>query len=443
MVKIKKYIKQHPYFSQILICLIVGLIVSIPVAIFYMVRDIVSYHNSFGESIASFFVGGMVFMVICFIFLYPFVVTVYQVIRLIMAIKAMKNKDADSNLQDGERIASMLYDLFVIFTGIVLEMTLLMVINSVNFMADWYVQLSNAEIHTPINSENLATFFVIGAMYTVGMIVLALTPRKRPPLITVLSISGMYMGIIEAVVFTVQIMGIHTIRDSGEVYSLFNYNLLFTLLLPINLILIMLRMLFIEISAYKPDDERMSKIDNVPVLGALNRMLNNSKNWPLAAFILMIPMLGIIIAILALAGQAPNSAIKAFTETADYTLSTKIPPQNIYYDEHYLCTVAAGGHEKVVKPIRMGKRHGHDVVVNRQLMIANAFEQILEEKTPKFHRAVRDFYDTYGFPIARLIKSKYVADAIWIIMKPLEWIFLFVIYMVDVNPEDRIASQYL
>ena len=52
-------------------------------------------------------------------------------------------------------------------------------------------------------------------------------------------------------------------------------------------------------------------------------------------------------------------------------------------------------------------------------------------------------YDRYGFPIARLIKSKYVADIIWFIMKPLEWFFLFVIYLVDEYPEDRIARQYL
>ncbi|MFX3822726.1 DUF6688 family protein [Streptococcus suis] len=35
------------------------------------------------------------------------------------------------------------------------------------------------------------------------------------------------------------------------------------------------------------------------------------------------------------------------------------------------------GHRKVVKPIRMGERHGHRVLVNRQLQIENAFEQIL------------------------------------------------------------------
>ncbi len=113
-----------------------------------------------------------------------------------------------------------------------------------------------------------------------------------------------------------------------------------------------------------------------------------------------------------------------------------------YYDEHYLCTVAAGGDRRIVKPIRMGIRHGHPVVVNRQLCVANAFEQILEERTPRFHKAVRSFYDTYGFPVAGLIKTKKAADAVYLIMKPLEWIFLIVLYLTDVNPEDRIALQY-
>ena len=96
----------------------------------------------------------------------------------------------------------------------------------------------------------------------------------------------------------------------------------------------------------------------------------------------------------------------------------------------------------MVKPIRLGMRHGHQVVVNRQLCIANAFEQILEEKTPGFHKALRHFYDTYGYPIARKIHSKWVADLVYFIMKPLEWLFLIVLYLVDVRPENRIAVQY-
>ncbi len=171
-------------------------------------------------------------------------------------------------------------------------------------------------------------------------------------------------------------------------------------------------------------------------------MLKDAKRWPAIALIMTIPLLGILICILMIFGQAPDAAIKAFTETADFRLSQKIPPQQLYYDEHYLCTVAAGGDAKIVKPLRMGIRHGHPVVVNRQLCIANAFEQVLEERTPKFHKLVRSVYDTYGFPVARLIRTKRAADIVYFIMKPLEWAFLVILYMSDVNPEDRIAMQY-
>ena len=155
-------------------------------------------------------------------------------------------------------------------------------------------------------------------------------------------------------------------------------------------------------------------------------------------------MLGIILIILVLFGQEPDAIIKAWTETSDWTLSLKEAPQNLPMDNHYLCTVAAGGHRKLVKPIRMGERHGHRIIVNRQLLIANAFETILEEKTPRFHRAIRNFYDKYGFPIADLIRTNKIAgDITYFVMKPLEWLFLMIIYLVDSKPENRIAVQYL
>lgn len=82
-------------------------------------------------------------------------------------------------------------------------------------------------------------------------------------------------------------------------------------------------------------------------------------------------------------------------------------------------------------------------VVNRQLCIANAFEQVLEEYTPHLHKAVRGFYDKYGFPVAKLIKKQWIADIVYFIMKPLEWLFVIVLYTIDVHPENRIAVQYM
>ncbi len=157
----------------------------------------------------------------------------------------------------------------------------------------------------------------------------------------------------------------------------------------------------------------------------------------------MWPLLGVLTAILILFGQKPDSLIQAWTQTSDWTLSLQKAPPNVLYDEHYLCTVAAGGHPKVVRPLRTGVRHGHRIVVNRQLLVANAFEDLLAERLPGVHRQLRHFYDTYGYPIARHIRSRWMADLVYFIMEPLEYFFVIVLYLFDTQPENRIAVQYL
>ena len=95
-----------------------------------------------------------------------------------------------------------------------------------------------------------------------------------------------------------------------------------------------------------------------------------------------------------------------------------------------------------MKPLRYGTRRGTTIVVNRQLCIANAFEELIQEKTPKFHKWVRGFYDTHGYPISKYITTPFKADVIYVMMKPLEWVFLLVLYLFDVEPENRISRQY-
>ena len=97
----------------------------------------------------------------------------------------------------------------------------------------------------------------------------------------------------------------------------------------------------------------------------------------------------------------------------------------------------------LVKPIRYGIRRNQKIVVNRQLCIANAFEQLIEEKTPRFHKAIRYIYDKYGYPLSKHINTPLQADVTYIFMKPLEYIFLIILYLFDKEPENRIAKQYL
>ena len=450
MKKIRKLIINHPYGSQILICLLGGLAIGLPMTLFTLIREVVKYHIEFGEFIFGFFEYFWITIIICICMAFPVVFTVFEMMQLFA--EHVRNNDRFEGrflffkelAESAKSVFGAVYELVTLLFGVLLEYILLAGLHNVRFDAQWSEELRNSELHAPINPDYMLTFAVMCTMFAIGYLVWAFTSgQKRPPLLTVLCFSAMYVGVIESILFTIHIMGMNYTYENCVKNYCFTSELLYTLLIPLNMLFILVRVLLHSVKTHETDPDRSSKVESNAFLSACNRILNNAKYWPLLALLFMIPLLGILTMILALFGQAPDAAIKAFSETANYTFSTKIPPQNVFYDEHYLCTVAAGGHRRVVKPIRMGRRHGHDVVVNRQLMVANAFEQILEEKTPTFHKHVRDFYDRYGFPIARLIKSKYVADIIWFIMKPLEWFFLFVIYLVDVNPEDRIARQYL
>ena len=164
-------------------------------------------------------------------------------------------------------------------------------------------------------------------------------------------------------------------------------------------------------------------------------------------FILCLPVLTLTISILLLFGQKPDSVIRAFTETYHQGFSQlDYQCENVICGGHYLCSVAANGHKGVVKPVRYGERGGAKIICNRQLLIANAFEELIEQRFPRLHKAIRRRYNKVGNAIHKhyhVFNNKYVADVVYILMKPLELIFLATLYTFDAKPENRIAQQYL
>jgi len=312
-----------------------------------------------------------------------------------------------------------LWELLSIAAGVYYTVTLAPLKNIL--FKDWYVQLYNNQKHSPVSSEHTLTLAVLFAVAVIGHICLRFIPQnKRPPLFSALCISSIYIGCALCVLWCIQI--------SGSSFFLF--------LFPINYIILSFRVIACEVLSADKTAEKQTKMPRI------SAFLHNKSSLPVLALLLLIPLLGIIAVILLLFGQEPDSAIKLWTETADWTMSQKIAPENLPRDGHYLCTVAAEGHKKLVKPLRTGKRHGHEITVNRQLCVANAFEQLLSERAPHLHRAIRNFYDKTGYPIAKHIKTPLAADIVYIIMKPLEWLFLLVLYLFDTKPENRIATQY-
>lgn len=305
--------------------------------------------------------------------------------------------------------------------GCFLEAIFIFIVKDMTFY-NWSEPLINSQKHALIWSGAYPTFFTLAALTLLALIIYSYRDANSlSPLVNIFCISGILGGVVLLLVFDnqLQVASFHT-------FFLLIYSF---------------HLLWVRIKEWQEDRTEISYENRL--LQYFHQLLNKSRNWPWLAVLLALPTLALVVLILMLFGQQPDSMIKAWTNTADWAFSQKIPPQNLIIDEHYLCTVAAGGHEKVVKPQRMGVRHGHPVVVNRQLCIANAFEQVLEEKTPRFHRFLRRNYDRYGYPFAKHIKKKWAMDLIYYLMKPLEWLFLMVLYLVDSKPENRIAMQYI
>lgn len=408
--RIVSWIKRHPVIMSCVASVLLGILM------------VTGYFGSRGYDwnalLASLFWGG----VFGAFLLYPFVLTAVNLAALPQYRKGGRHKKIWKSFEYTTIVLGILYSL------------LLMTYNGTVYTADWYVVLTNNEVHTPVETGSVATVVTLALIGLAGYLLLSLVPlKKMPPLVTVCGISAMYIGIGVCSLWIVQLF-----KPGGRLLCL----------LPFNCIVIGVKTVLTLVWEWKQLKQEQTMAGNEKeyknsLLRRLNRYLERSDRWPLAAFLLMWPLLGMVVCVLVLFGQQPDALIRAWTETSDWNLSRRIAPQNVYYDEHYLCTVAAGGHENIVKPLRLGVRHGHEVIVNRQLCVANAFEQLLEEKLPGVHRHIRHFYDTYGFPIAKKIRSPFAADAVYFLMKPLEWLFLAVLYFCDVNPENRIAVQYL
>lgn len=415
----KSFIKKHPFLTAVLASLIFGLVLVVGIVLMAFEP------GAFGT-------GSMITMLVIFggFIGFPLALTAAEIILL---VKGRKDHELHRK--------GVTFDLVGLALGVSYSWLYLGIVRDVRFESDWTVQLVNAQTHTPVCTESLLTVVVVALVAVAGYLLVNGIPlKKMPPLALVLGLAAMYAGTAESVVWGMQVFRTDYLDILHDLDTLL-------LLLPLNCLLLTARTVSHKMWEWErmleeDPDRRERYREGGGVVRACNRFLSKSGRWPLAAFLLMWPLLGVVVGGLILFGQRPDAVIRAFTETSDWNLSRRVAPQNVHWDEHYLCTVAAGGHERIVKPRRLGVRHGHQVIVNRQLCVANAFEQLLEERTPRLHRSVRRFYDTCGFPVARLIRSRCAADAVYIIMKPLEWVFLAVLYLTDANPENRIAIQY-
>lgn len=296
---------------------------------------------------------------------------------------------------------------------------------------DWYKQISIIQYHNTISSEYSEIAWIVVLGLAGYFLLLFKKADKLPPLVAAVSISMLILLNLFQIAYAIQIKkNIHDIE-----YLLYVYH--------INILILSARVIYLhmkqQVEIFR---SRTTELEQHKRFNFFFGKIDNLVKYNFFIFVVLFFVIAVIEIIFILAGQGADAPIKAFTDTADWTFSKQTPPPPVDYEGRYLCTVAAGGHRRIVKPLRLGKRRGKTIVVNRQLCIANAFEELIQEKFPRFHKKIRFVYDKYGYPISRIIKSPLKADIVYFIMKPLEWCFLLYLYMADLRPEERIRRQY-
>jgi hypothetical protein len=86
----------------------------------------------------------------------------------------------------------------------------------------------------------------------------------------------------------------------------------------------------------------------------------------------------------------------------------------------FVVTAAARGHTSFVGPFIQIRHRGKLRRVNQQLATFWQFEALWHGCAPRSHTAFRRLYNRLGPIVAGRIRSPWVADAAWIIMKPVE-----------------------
>jgi len=324
----------------------------------------------------------------------------------------------------------------VIFLSIYFYSIVLLLLSAIfTQTADYYEPIDPIDAcYTAFATEHFLSFAVFYVLFIASLIILYLKGRDLPPLALSLCLAFIIIGILLNIAIVAQYTDTETwgLRNGGNGVSMNALHYIMTIILSV------VMLIRIVIQEHNLAIERQF---NNKYLNAINNIIG--KHYFLWALILLLPVFVVITMILILFGQEKDSLIKVWTETTTWTFSRHEHPPYLGHNGHYLCTVAACGHPTVVKPLRLGKRHNRVIIVNRQLSVANAYEEMIQTYFPNFHKIVRTVYDKCGYPISKNITNKYVSDIVYILMKPLEYFFVINLYLFVKKPEVLINKQYL
>ncbi|MCH5720094.1 DUF6688 domain-containing protein [Niabella hibiscisoli] len=250
--------------------------------------------------------------------------------------------------------------------------------------------------YAPFADRHTISLLVYFVLYHVAMILVWIRGRTLPPLTLVLLLIFLFIGCILNVVIIFQV----AVHQTGTIDG-YKGNDGTAFLLPAPLLSLILGLYLIIRLIREEARTSVERSFKNTFLQHCNQLLAGRYHESVWALLLLLPVWLIITLILILLGQDYNSLVKVFTDTTTWALSQKIHPPPLDHQGHYLCTVAARGNPRLVKPLRIGYRHGKPAIVNRQLLIANAFEEWIQNIAPHTHQHIRCFYDRYGYNLSK------------------------------------------
>ncbi len=87
----------------------------------------------------------------------------------------------------------------------------------------------------------------------------------------------------------------------------------------------------------------------------------------------------------------------------------------------YVATAASKGHKAFVGSQPAIGSDGEQFLLNRQLQYCKYVELTIKTISPSTHRWLRKYYNNFGARLAKRIHNPWLADAAFILLKPIEW----------------------
>jgi len=127
-------------------------------------------------------------------------------------------------------------------------------------------------------------------------------------------------------------------------------------------------------------------------------------------------------------GFGPRSFLLAVCGSIPFWIGSLIWSRRIYESlpnnspDCFVVTAAARGHEPIVGPFVQVIRRGKMRHANQQLVTLWQFEALWQARAPRSHALFRRFYNRLGPAVAGRIQSPWLADMVWVAIKPIEWL---------------------